>query len=179
MKTYLFVAMMMVLFTSFISESQINDSAVVRWKKAMSDNDEYIHALLTADRNILDNAKALIHNLKTKRKVYNGVALYHADEMGRGLNASERYLTLMSKATDIAIDEIYVRYLADLHRHNVRSLAELREIKAELKKAKPGKSVIIMKATTIYAEMKNAEEDQLKMLEKMEIREPEEPDWNK
>jgi hypothetical protein len=179
MNKYPFIGILIVLSAAFISGSQTNDSAVIRWKKAMANNDEYIHALLTADRNVLENAKVIIHNLKSKEAFFNDIVRYHADEMGRSLNASDRYLTLMSKATDIAIDEIYVRYLADLHRHNLKSLEELKEIKVELKKAKPGRSVIIMKATTIYAEMKSAEEEQLKMHEKMEVKEPEEPDRNK
>jgi hypothetical protein len=175
MKTYPFMVIMIMLFSSFMSGSQTDDSALVRWKKAMSENDEYIHALLVADRNVLENAKVIIHNLKSKKAVYNAMVQYHTDEMGRSLETADRYLAMMSKATDIAVDAIYVRYLADLHHHNVRSLEVLREIKAELKKSKPGKSVIIMNATTIYAEMKSAEEEQLKMHEKMEVSEPEEP----
>jgi hypothetical protein len=176
MKKYPFIGILIVLSAAFMSGSQTYDSAVVRWKKAMADNDEYIHALLAADRNVLENAKALIHNLKTKEAFFKDMARYHADEMGRSLSASDRYLSAMTNATNIAIDEIYVRYLADLHRHNLKALGELREIKAELKKSKPGKTVIIMKATTIYAEMKESEEEQLKMDEKMEVREPEVPD---
>jgi hypothetical protein len=168
-----------ILCAVFLSNSQINDSAVIRWKKAVQENDEYIHALLTADRNVLENTRDLIHDLGTKKAIFNEMALYHTDEMGRSLKASEQYLTLLEKATDIAMDEIYVRYLKGLHNHNTNALEQLREIQAELKKAAPGKSLIIMKATTIYAEMKKAEEEQVKMHEKMEIKEPGEPNQNK
>jgi hypothetical protein len=176
MKKYVFLAIAGVLLGAFIAVSQNNDSALIRWKKAMADNDEYIHALMTADRNVLENAKALIHDLKTKKAVFEKITQYHVDEMGRSINASEFYLTEMTKATDIAIDQIYVGYLNDLHRYYRKSLEELSGIQAELKKTPPQKSVITMKATTIYAEMKKAENEQIRMHGKMGIEEPGEPE---
>jgi hypothetical protein len=163
----------------FAAYAQINDSAVMRWKKAMADNDEYIHAILSADRNVIENTKVLLHNLETKKVIYNTMAIYHTDEMGRSLHSSEQYLTLLEKATDIAMDEIYVRYLKGLHSHYANALAQLSGIQAELKKGVPEKSVIKMKATVIYAEMKKAEAEQLNMHEKMGVKEPEEPAQNK
>jgi hypothetical protein len=176
MKKYSLAIMATVMFAAFMAVSQTNDSAVVRWKKAMADNDEYIHALLTADRNVLENAKALIHDLKTKKAVFDKITQYHVDEMGRSITASEFYLTEMTKATDIAIDQIYIGYLNDLHRYYRKSLEELSGIQAELKKTPPQKSVITMKATTIYAEMKKAEDAQIRMHGKMGIEEPGEPE---
>lgn len=176
MRTYTVMGITFVLIAAFLSSSQTNDSALIRWKKAMSDNDEYIHAILSADRNVLENAKVLIHNLETKEAVFNEMALYHVDEMGRSIQASEFYLAKMTKATDIAIDQIYIRYLNDLHRYYQKSLEQLRDIQAELKRSPPEKSVIKMKATVIYAEMKKAEEEQTKMHEKMGIAEPGEPE---
>lgn len=175
MKIYPVMGIMIVLCAFVLSGSQTGDSSMVRWKKSMSENDEYIHALLAADRNVLENAKVLIHDLVTKKAIFNEMALYHTDEMGRSLKASEQYLTLLEKATDIAMDEIYVGYLTGLHKHYTYALEQLGEIQAELKKALPGKSVIIMKTTTIYAEMKNAESEQTKMNERMDVKEPEEP----
>jgi hypothetical protein len=77
------------------------------------------------------------------------------------------------------MDEIYVRYLKGLHSHYANALAQLSGIQAELKKGVPEKSVIKMKATVIYAEMKKAEAEQLNMHEKMGVKEPEEPAQNK
>jgi hypothetical protein len=175
MKTSFLTATTVLLSALFISGSPVVDSATVRWKKAMADNDEYIHSILAADRNVLENAKVLIHDLETKKAVYNEMALYNTDEMGRSLDASEQYLTKLEKATDIAMDVIYVKYLKGLHQHYLYSLEQVKAIQAELKKSPPEKSVITMKATVIYAEMKKAEEEQIKMHEKMGISEPGEP----
>ena len=134
MRSFQRVAMILAACVLFAVYAQINDSATVRWKKAMADNDEYIHAILSADRNVLENTKVLLHNLETKKAIYNTMALYHTDEMGRSLHASEQYLTLLEKATDIAMDEIYVRYLKGLHIHYANALAQLSGIQIELKK---------------------------------------------
>jgi uncharacterized protein YoxC len=176
MKKYPLIVVALILIASFMAVSQTGDSVLVRWKNAMADNDEYIHALLTADRNVLENARALIHDLKTKKAVFEKITQYHVDEMGRSIKASEFYLTEMTKATDIAIDQIYIGYLNNLHRYYRKSLEELSGIQAELKKTPPQKSVITMKATTIYAEMKKAEEEQIKMHGNMGVEEPGEPE---
>lgn len=179
MRNFQRIAMILAACALFVAYAQVNDSATVRWKKAMADNDEYIHAILSADRNVLENTKVLLHNLETKKVLYNTMALYHTDEMGRSLHSSEQYLTLLEKATDIAIDELYVRYLKGLHSHYTNAIAQLSGIQAELKKGVPEKSVITMKATVIYAEMKKAEVEQLNMHGKMGLKEPEEPAQNK
>ncbi|MGA2506400.1 MAG: hypothetical protein ABSF80_02885 [Chitinispirillaceae bacterium] len=178
MRSFQRVALILAACVFFAAYAQINDSVVVRWKKAMADNDEYIHAILSADRNVIENTKVLLHNLESKKVIYNTMALYHTDEMGRSLHSSDQYLTLLEKATDIAMDEIYVRYLKGLHTHYANALAQLSGIQAELKKGVPEKSVIKMKATVIYAEMKKAEAEQLNMHEKMGVKEPEEPVQN-
>ena len=84
MKTYRAVGMLMLVCVAFMVNGQANDTLIVRWKKAMAENDEYIHALLAADRNVLENAKVLIHNIVTKQKLFNEMAQYHSDEIGRG-----------------------------------------------------------------------------------------------
>jgi hypothetical protein len=175
MKNYQPAGIIILLCSVFLASAQSNDSLVVRWKKAMAENDEYIHALLVIDKNVLDNAKVLIHNIGTKQKLFTEMAQYHSDEMARSLHSSESYLDRLEKATDIALDEIGVQYCAGLHKHYRYAIEQQRGIQAELKKALPEKSVIKMKTVVIYAEMKKAEDEQKKMNEKAGVAEPGEP----
>ena len=94
---------------------------------------------------------------------------------GQGLQSSESYLDRLEKATDIALDQISVQYLAGLHKHFRNAFEKQGEIQAELKKEAPEKSVIKMKAVVIYAEMKKAEDEQTKMNEKAGVAAPGEP----
>ena len=160
---------------AFTSYSQGISISAAPAKKSLAESDEAIHTLLVLDRNTIENAKVLVHDLATKQVLYNETALYHANEIGRSLDASEGYLTRLGTATDIAIDEIGVAYLTGLHRHYVKAIGEQREMAAELAKPAPAKSVLMMKATVIYSEMKKAESEQLEMDSKEGIKEPEAP----
>jgi hypothetical protein len=175
MKNHQSAGIIMLLSVVFLVAAQSNDSLVLRWKKAMADNDEYIHALLITDKNVLNNAKVLIHNIETKQKLFNEMAQYHSDEIGRSLRSSEDYLDKLEKATDIALDRIGVQYLAGLHKHYRYAIEQQKEIQAELQKASPEKSIIKMKAVVIYAEMKKAEDEQIKIDKTAGVAEPGEP----
>lgn len=148
---------------------------LVQWKQALSDNDEYLHALQVMDRNTIENAKALIHNMQTKATANMAIAIYHSDEMGRSLAESEDYLTRLEKATNKAMDAMQLGYLADLHRYYRKAIQEQKLLKEELIKVSPATSVIVMKATAIYAEMEKAGKEQIDLDLKMDIKEPGNP----
>lgn len=145
---------------------------LAQWKQTLSDNDEYLHALQVMDRNTIENAKALIHNIQTKEAANIAIATYHSDEMGRSLASSEDYLTRLEKATDKAMDAMQLGYLVDLHRYYQKAIQEQKLLQAELLKASPAKSVILMKAMAIYAEMNKAGKEQVDLDLKMDIKEP-------
>jgi hypothetical protein len=165
--------LMLITFASF---SQTNSPAPAAGdKKSLASSDEVIHTLLVLDRNVLENAKVLIHDLETKETLYNETARFHAEEMGRSLNQSESYLSRIGKATDLAIDEIGIGYLAGLHRHYLNAIAAQRAIQEELGRPSPAKKVLRMKTAVIYAELKKAEVEQLEFDTKEGIKEPEPP----
>jgi len=179
MKMVLYAALSMVLTSFFAAFPQDDTMSLGQWKKTLAANDEFLHALEVMDKNLLENAKALIHNLQTKKTVFLEMAKYHADEIGRGLASSENYLHKLQKATDIALDEIQIAFLAELHQHYRKAMEEHRALQAELIKASPATSVLIMKATNIYSEISKAESEQIELELKMEIKKPGLPLRNK
>jgi hypothetical protein len=144
-------------------------------KKSLYENDQAIHVLLVLDENTLQNAKVLIHDLETKGVVNAKTAGFHSNEMRRSLNTSEEYLAGLENATDVALDEMQLRYLAGLHEHYLNAIAEQKALDLELARPNPERSFIRMKALHIYAEMKSAKGEQLKMDSASGIREPAEP----
>jgi hypothetical protein len=179
MRNHQIIGVVAMLFAIVFSNTQANDTLMARWKMAMNENDEYLHALLAADRNVLENAKVLIHNLDTKKAFSNEMAAYHAEEIARGLRSSESYLDRLERATDIALDEIGVRYLAGLHQHYTNAMEQERAIQSELRKTSIEKSIIKMKAVVVYAEIKKAAEEQTEIDKKAGIMAPEEPVMSK
>jgi hypothetical protein len=162
-----------VLIATFPQVWAADDSSQLeRWKKVLSDNDEYLHALQVQDRNVLENAKVLIHNLRTKPTPDLAMAKYHSDEIGRSLHASDDYLTRLSKETDIAIDRIHLAYLVDLHAYYKRAIEIHGKLQEELIKASPTTSVVVMNALKIYAEMEKAGKEQIDLDLKADIKEP-------
>jgi hypothetical protein len=151
----------------------------MRNKKSLYENDQVIHTLLVLDRNTLENAKVLIHDLETKGVVHLKTAGFHSSEMLRSLNASEQYLGELENATDIALDEMQLRYLAGLHQHYLNAIAEQKELDRELAGVTPSREIIKMRALHIYAEMKKAEKEQLQMDSASGIKEPEAPETEK
>jgi hypothetical protein len=145
-------------------------------KKSLYENDQVIHTLLVLDRNALENAKVLIHDLVTKGVIHLKTAAFHSSEILRSLNASEGYLAELENSTDIALDEMQLRYLAGLHRHYLNAIAEQKELDVELARANPKREVIRMKTLHIYAEVKKAEREQLQMDSASGISEPEAPE---
>jgi hypothetical protein len=174
MKTIKFIGLIAIATATF-SSAQGGANSAMPLKRSLAESDEVIHSLLVLDKNVIENAKVLIHDLRTKQALYNESALYHTNEIGRSLNTSEDYLSRLGKATDVAIDEIGIGYLAGLHKHYVKAIDEQRALKDELAKGVPEKSVLLMKATVIYAEMKKAESEQLEMDRSAGIKEPETP----
>jgi hypothetical protein len=166
------------LLAGFFYAFPQNDSAqkktlsVENWKKALVENDEFLHALKVMDNNIIENAKVLVHNMRTKKALFFETAKYHSDEIGRTLAASEDYLTQLQKKTDIAMDEIQVVYYAGLHQHYKKAIEESRALQDELIKATPATAVIEMEALTIYSEISKAESEQTDLERKMDIQEP-------
>lgn len=151
----------------------------MRNKKSLYENDQVIHTLLVLDRNTLENAKVLIHDLETKGVVHLKTAGFHSSEILRSLNASEQYLGELENATDIALDEMQLRYLAGLHQHYLNAIAEQKELDRELAGVTPSREIIKMRALHIYAEMKKAEKEQLQMDSASGIKEPEAPETEK
>ena len=142
------------------------------WKQALSENDEYLHALQVMDRHTIENAKALIHNMRTEEAANIEIATYHSDEIGRSLAASEDYLTRLEKATEKAMDVMQLGYLVNLHRYYQKAIKEQKLLNEELIKASPATSVIVMKALAIYSEMEKAGKEQIDLEFKMGILEP-------
>jgi len=166
---------LVVIAASVISIS----SGDMRNKKGLYENDQVIHTLLVLDRNTLENAKVLIHDLETKGVVHLKTAGFHSSEMLRSLNASEAYLGGLENATDIALDEMQLRYLAGLHRHYLNAIAEQKELDRELAGVAPSREIIKMRTLHIYAEMKKAEKEQLQMDSASGITEPGAPEMGK
>jgi hypothetical protein len=110
--------------------------------------------------------------MQTKTTANMAIATYHSNEMGRSLAESEDYLTRLEKATDKAMDMMQLGYLVDLHKYYQKAIQEQKLLQAELLKASPAKSVILMKATAIYAEMEKAGQKQVDLDLKMDIKEP-------
>jgi hypothetical protein len=175
MKASVLAAVGLVTLLVYPAIPQIDTIPLVQWKQALSDNDEYLHALQVMDRNTMENAKALIHNMQTEAKANMAIATYHSNEMGRSLAESEDYLTRLEKATNKAMDAMQLGYLADLHRYYRKAIQEQKLLKEELIKVSPATSVIVMKATSIYAEMEKAGKEQIDLDLKMGILEPGNP----
>jgi hypothetical protein len=175
MKSTHMAGILAVLVGGGVVLSQVVDSASDQWKKAFSESDEYIHALQAADKNVIEHAKIVIHNLDTKKALFVQMLQEQNEEMGKSLNSSESYLDRWAKATDLAMDALEIRYMAGLHKHYQIALQQQREIMAELKKAAPEKALMKMKVMTIYSEMKKAEDERLLMDKKMGVEEPKEP----
>lgn len=171
MKTTPFAALCIVMVGFFTVFSQ-QDSLHLKFKKALSDNDEYLHAIEALDKNVLENAKVLIHNLQTKEAIFLQTASYQCAEMGKCLETSEEYLTRLQKTTDMAMDEIQVSYYAGLHQHYRNAIKAREAFKEELSKASPTKSVLEMNALTIYGEITKASNEQKAMQKKMDIKGP-------
>ncbi len=173
MKASIFLAaggLAMLLVSSGIPQD--DTISLARWKQALSENDEYLHVLQVLDRNTIENAKVLIHNIESKKPANIEIAKHHSDEIGRSLAASEDYLIRLEKATDKAMDAMHFSYLADLHRYYRKAIQEQQLLKGELIKASPATSVIVMKATAIYAEMEKAQKEQVNLDQKMDIKQP-------
>jgi anion-transporting ArsA/GET3 family ATPase len=171
MKTTPFAALCIVMVGFFAVFSQ-QDTLHLKLKKSLAENDEYLHALEAMDKNVIENAKVLVHNLQTKKALFLQTANYHSDEIGRSLASSEDYLTKLQKVTDIAMDEIQIAYYAGLHQHYRNAINAHETLKAELAKASPTNSVIEMNALTIYSEITKADNEQKEMQHKMNIKEP-------
>jgi hypothetical protein len=171
MKTTPFAALCIVL-VGFVAVFSQQDSLHSKFKKALTDNDEYLHAIEVLDKNILENAKVLIHDLQTKKAILLQTASYQCDEMGKCLATSEDYLTRLQKTTDIAMDEIQVAYYAGLHQHYRNAIKAREALKKELSKASPTSSVLEMNAFTIYGEITKANNEQKAMQKEMNIKEP-------
>ncbi len=144
-------------------------------KKSLYESDQVIHTLLILDKNAIENAKVLIHDLETKGIIHAQTAGFHSSEILRSLNASEQYIAGLESATDIALDVMQLRYLAGLHQHYLRAIEEQKDLDRELAKPYPERSYITMKTLRIYAEMKKAEREQLQMDSTSGIKEPEAP----
>lgn len=172
MKTSPFAALCIVLVGFFTVFSQ-QDTLHLKLKKALAENDEYLHALETMDKNVIENARVLIHNLQTKKALFLQTANYHSDEIGKSLTLSEDYLTRLQKTTDIAMDEIQVAYYAGLHKHYRNAIKAHEALRLELTKASPVNSVIEMNALYIYSEISKADSEQKELQHKMKIKEPE------
>lgn len=172
MKTIIVTAASVMLAGFIAAYPQDDTSKIAHWKQALSDNDEYLHALSVLDKNVMENAKVLIHNIETKRSANYEIAKNHSAEIARSLAASENYLTRLEKATDQALDAMQLGYLADFHQHYRKAIEEQLMLQEELIKASPAKSVIVMKAKAIYAEMEKAGKEQIDLDLKMEIKEP-------
>jgi hypothetical protein len=166
---------MALLAITFASYGQSGSTAPAPDKKRIAESDEVIHSLVVLDKNVIENAKVLIHDLKTRTAIRHETARRHIDEIDRSLAASESYLAKLENASDIAIDEIGLAYFAGLHKHYQNAIAQEKAIRSELAKPKPEKSVLIMKATIIYSEAKKAESEQLELDRRAGIMEPEEP----
>lgn len=172
MRTVMSAGAALVLALVYLVIPQNDTISLAQWKQALADNDEYLHALQVMDRNTLENAKALIHNMQTEEAANIAIATYHSEEIGRSLASSEDYLTRLEKATKKAMDAMQLGYLADLHRYYQNAIKEQKLLQAELVKASPATSVIVMKAMAIYAEMEKAEKGHIDLDLKMGILEP-------
>jgi hypothetical protein len=172
MKTSILAAIGLVTVLVSSAIPQKDTIPLALWKQALSDNDEYLHILQVLDRNTIENAKALIHNMETKKPVNAAIATFHSNEIGRSLAASEDYLTRLEKATDKAMDAMQAGYLVDLHRYYRKAIQDQKLLQEELVKASPATSVIVMKAAAIYAEMEKAGKEQIDLDVKMDIKEP-------
>jgi hypothetical protein len=172
MKTSILAAVGLAMLLVYPAIPQNDTITLAQWKQALSDNDEYLHLLQVLDRNTIENAKALIHNMETKKTANVAIATYHSIEIGRSLAASEDYLTRLEKATDKAMDAMQAGYLVDLHRYYRKAIQEQKLLQEELVKVSPATSVIVMKAAAIYAEMEKAGKEQIDLDLKMEIKQP-------
>jgi hypothetical protein len=175
MRKYLSFAFAVMIAAFSRVQAGEDSSQLDRWKRALAANDEYLHALQVLDRNVMQNAQTLIHNLRTKSRVNLEMAKYHSDEIGRSLATSDSYLTRLSKATDIAIDKIHLAFLIDLHSYYKKAIADHKQLQEELVKASPATSVLIMKALAIYSEMEKAGKEHIDLDTKMDIKEPASP----
>lgn len=166
------IATLGIIVAGFLTAFSQQDTTQAKFKLALDKNDEYLHVMESMDKNVIENAKVLIHNLQTKKALFLQTANFCSDEMGRCLDTSEAYLSRLQKATDIAMDEIQVVYYAGLHQHYVNAIKARDTLKAELAKGSPVNSKVKMNAFTIYGEIMKAEDEQKKMQEKMNIKEP-------
>jgi len=171
MKTTLF-ASLGILLVGFLMAFSEQDSLHLKLKAALADNDEYLQSLEVLDKNVMENAKVLVHNLRSKARIFMETANGECDEMGRCLQTSEDYLTQLQKRTDIAIDEISVAYYAGLHKHYRNAIKARTALKAELSKASPANAALEMNALTIYSEIAQADSEQQAMQKKLNIEEP-------
>lgn len=172
MKTVVLITAGILLVALSAAFSQSDTLSKERWKELVVANDEYIQALIVLDKNVLENAKVLIHAFKTKRSASIEMARYHTSEIGRSLAASQDYLTRLQKATDIVMDEIQIAHLAGLHKHYQKAIGDHKVLQDELIKATPATAVIVMKAQEIYSEMEKAEKVQIDLHLKMEKKVP-------
>jgi hypothetical protein len=173
MKMIPYMAFGVILATFFSVSSQKDSVSLERWKQAFSENDEYLHALEVNDHNILENAKVLIHNLQTKKKVFVEIAKFNSEEIKRSLNSSEAYLDRLEKATDLAMDAMQLGYFADLHKHYRMAIEKQKAMQEELVKASPATAAIVMNAQHIYSEILKAGTEQIELERKMDIKVPE------
>jgi hypothetical protein len=172
MKKVSIVAFGIILAGFFFAFSQ-TDSLHMKMKKTPAENDEYLHAMEVLDKNVLENAKALIHRLQTKETVFMQTAKFQCNEIGICLDTSDDYLTRLQKTTDIAMDEIQVAYYNGLHQHYRNAIKAHQALKAELLKPSPVNSIIKMNTFTIYGEITQADSERVEMQRKMDSKKPE------